>query len=87
MASWWVTVAGAVLALAGAAAAAWGLFLFFGALSPDNDTNALREIGIIMGVGVTVLGGLPFLCGVAMMGISVQRRHTSSPRRRHAREW
>src|SRR6476620_10842208 len=31
MSSWWVTLAGALLALAGAAFAAWGLFLLDGA--------------------------------------------------------
>jgi hypothetical protein len=46
--------------------------------SPDNDTNALREIGIALGVGATVLGFVPFLCGVVMMRVSARRRCISS---------
>jgi hypothetical protein len=87
MSSWWVTLAGAVLALAGAAGVAWGLFLLGGALAPENHTNPLRDVGIAMGVGATLLGGLPCLCGVVMMWISVRRRRASSPKGWHAREW
>ena len=47
MSSWWVTLAGALLALAGAAGAAWGLFLLDRALAPDNHTNPLRDVGTI----------------------------------------
>ena len=87
MSFWLVTLAGALLALAGAAFAAWGLFLLDGALSPDNHTNPLRDIGIAMGIGATLLGGIPCLCGVVMMWISVRRRRTFSHKRRHVREW
>jgi hypothetical protein len=79
--SWFVTVAGAVLALAGAAGAAWGLFILNVAFSPDNRTNPLREIGIAMGAGVALLCGLLCLCGVLTMLISVRRRRTSSRKR------
>jgi len=84
--SWWATVAGAVLALAGAAALAGGLFLLRGALAPDNDTNPLREVGTAMGIGATLVGALPCLCGVAILWISLRRRRVLSPKRRAVRE-
>jgi hypothetical protein len=76
LASWWVTAVGVVLAVAGAAGALWGLVLLRGALSADNAGNPLREVGVAMGVGASLLGALPCLGGIALVWASGRRRRS-----------
>jgi hypothetical protein len=80
LSSWWVTVAGAALAAGGAVVGMWGLSYLRGALSPDNRSNPLREIGVVTGVGAASLAALAFLCGVGLVWISARRRRASPSR-------
>lgn len=82
LSSWWTTGLGAVLALAGAVGAVWGLLLLRGALSADNRSNPLREIGVIMAVGATALAAVVLLVGAGLVWASTRRRRARGPRPR-----
>ncbi|HET7799720.1 MAG TPA: hypothetical protein VFL38_04820 [Humibacillus xanthopallidus] len=82
LSSWWTTGVGAVLAIAGAAGTVWGLVQLRGALSADNRSNPLREIGVIMGVGATALGAIVLLSGAGLVWASARRRRARGPRPR-----
>lgn len=73
-ASPWVTAFGCVLAVAGAVVAVYGAWYLTGALSADNRTNPLREIGIAIGAGALVVGALPCLAGLGLVVRGVRRR-------------
>ncbi|GAA2485190.1 hypothetical protein [Terrabacter carboxydivorans] len=79
LASWWAVAVGAVLTVAGAAGALWGLVSLHGALAPDNVTNPLREIGVVIGVGALVVGAVPCLGGLALVVASSRRRRRVRP--------
>ncbi|GAA2164596.1 hypothetical protein FHX52_4683 [Humibacillus xanthopallidus] len=82
LSSWWTTGVGAVLALAGAAGAVWGLVQLGGALSADNRSNPLREIGVVMAVGATALGAIVLLSGAGLVWAAARRRRARGPRPR-----
>lgn len=81
-ASPWATAVGCVFAVAGAVLAGYGAWYLTGALSPDNRTNPLREVGIAIGVGALVIGALPCLAGLALVVRGVRRRR-APVRHRH----
>lgn len=62
-----MTGIGAVVALVGAAVALWGALYLRFALAPDNRTNPLREIGLAVGIGASVLGAVACLGGLALV--------------------
>ncbi|MER7070308.1 hypothetical protein [Terrabacter sp. NPDC000476] len=81
-ASPWVTAFGCVLALAAAVLAGYGAWYLTGALSADNRTNPLRELGVAIGMGALVTGAPPCLAGLALVVRGVRRRR-APVRHRH----
>ena len=72
-----------VVALAGVAGTAWGLWYLMGALSPDNSTNELRELGVAFGIAPTVAGGLLVVAGVWTGTVAATRRRARASSDRH----
>ena len=72
-----------VVAFAGVAGTAWGLWYLHGALSPDNSTNELRELGVGIGIAATVTGGLLVIAGLWTGTVAAKRRRARASSDRH----
>jgi hypothetical protein len=67
-----VTAVGVALLLVGVVVTGLGLVYLAGALSPENDSD-LREIAVVAGAAVSIVGALPVIAGVVLLVVARRR--------------
>ena len=67
-------VVGVLLALARVGVIVWGSWYALGALSPENRSNELKDIGVAFGIAAILGGGLLIVTGVWTGTIAEKRK-------------
>ena len=72
-----VTAVGVVLTVVGVVVSGSGLAYLAMALSPENGSD-LREIAVVAGAAVGIVGALPLIAGVVLLVVARRRRRAEA---------